>query len=329
MSNPLVSISCITFNHAPYLRECFEGFLMQKANFKFEVVVHDDASTDGTREIIEEYTAKYPDIFVPMYQTENQYSKGVRGMMVRFNFPRCKGIYIALCEGDDYWTDPLKLQKQIDFLEKNTDYGLVHADVNLFQLNQTLTYNGNSSFSNSRESNSKEELFNRLILGDYVIRTATVLFRKHLVKQMDNDTTFLMGDTPMWLNFSQVTKFKYIDEVFAVYRIMVESGSKSPNKKKLTRFRLSILEMQLYYLQKFNYPISSVLKKKYNRALYNYKLKFDTNYKPIYELFSPRFFERLRLCLINEIVFRKFFLVIDDIYISARTIYRKVRYTNP
>ena len=121
---PLVSISCITFNHAPYLRECFDGFLMQQTDFKFEVVVHDDASTDGTREVIEEYTAKYPDIFVPMYQTENQYSKGVRGMMARFNFPRCRGKYIALCEGDDYWIDPLKLQKQVDFLEANESFSI-------------------------------------------------------------------------------------------------------------------------------------------------------------------------------------------------------------
>ena len=118
---PMVSISCITYNHAPYIRECLDGFMMQKTNFAFEVLIHDDASTDGTADIIREYEAKYPDIIKPIYQTENQYSKGI-SPSASFNFPRAKGKYIALCEGDDYWTDPLKLQKQVDFLESHPDY---------------------------------------------------------------------------------------------------------------------------------------------------------------------------------------------------------------
>lgn len=121
--NPLVSISTITFNHAPYIRKCLDGFLIQKTNFGFEVLIHDDASTDGTEEIIREYEAKYPDIIKPLYEEENQWVKGRRGSAV-FNFPRAKGKYIALCEGDDYWIDPLKLQKQVDFLEANPEYVL-------------------------------------------------------------------------------------------------------------------------------------------------------------------------------------------------------------
>src|SRR5690554_4624359 len=125
MNNPLVSISCITYNHAPYIRQCLEGFLMQQCDFEYEILIHDDASTDGTSDIIREYQKKYPEIIKPIIQKENQWSQGVRGMMARFNFPRAKGKYIALCEGDDYWTDPLKLQKQVDFLEKNPNYSLV------------------------------------------------------------------------------------------------------------------------------------------------------------------------------------------------------------
>lgn len=122
MDKPLVSICSITYNHAPYIRQCLDGFLMQKTNFKYEIIIHDDASTDGTAEIIKEYVEKYPDLITPIFQTENQYSKGVRGMFPKFCFPRAKGKYIALCEGDDYWTDPLKLQKQVDFLEANPEY---------------------------------------------------------------------------------------------------------------------------------------------------------------------------------------------------------------
>src|SRR5690625_3999133 len=104
MNKQIVSISCITYNQSSYIRQCLDGFLMQKCNFKFEVLIHDDASTDNTADIIKEYQAKYPDIIKPIYQAENQYSKGVRGINIRFNFPRAQGKYIALCEGDDYWT---------------------------------------------------------------------------------------------------------------------------------------------------------------------------------------------------------------------------------
>lgn len=113
--NILVSISCITYNHEPYIRECLDGFIMQKTDFAFEVLIHDDASTDKTADIIREYEAKFPNLIKPIYQTENQFSKKVGSINAKFNYPRAKGKYIALCEGDDYWTDPLKLQKQVDF----------------------------------------------------------------------------------------------------------------------------------------------------------------------------------------------------------------------
>jgi len=126
MQKPFVSICCLAYNHEPYIRDCLDGFMIQQTNFDFEVLIHDDASTDKTAEIIREYEKKYPDIIKPIYQTENQYSKRV-GITRVFQFPRARGKYIAMCEGDDYWTDPLKLQKQVDFLESNPDYGLVHT----------------------------------------------------------------------------------------------------------------------------------------------------------------------------------------------------------
>jgi len=104
----VVSISCITYNHAPYIRQCLDGFVMQKTTFPFEILIHDDASTYGTPDIIREYEAKYPGLIKPIYQTENQHSKGVK-ISQTFNWPRARGKDIALCEGDDYWTDPYKL----------------------------------------------------------------------------------------------------------------------------------------------------------------------------------------------------------------------------
>lgn len=121
--DPLVSIRCTVYNHEPFLRQCLDGFVMQQTTFPFEAIVHDDASTDGSAAIIREYAEKYPDIIKPIYETENQHSKhdgSIGRIMDAAIHPSAK--YIALCEGDDYWTDPHKLQIQVDFLESHPDY---------------------------------------------------------------------------------------------------------------------------------------------------------------------------------------------------------------
>lgn len=174
-NNPIVvSISCITYNHAPFIRQCLDGFLMQQTNFAFEVLIHDDASTDGTTEIIKEYEARYPDVIKPIYEEENQWVKGRRGSAV-FNFPRARGKYIALCEGDDYWTDPLKLQKQVDFLEKNPDY--VMCSHRFYQLNQStgdITDDWYGMLLNNVHYNSDTIIS----FKEWYTQPVTILFRK-------------------------------------------------------------------------------------------------------------------------------------------------------
>lgn len=118
-----VSIKCAVYNHEQYIRQCLDGIVMQKTNFCFEAIVHDDASTDSSAAIIREYAEKYPHIIKPIYETENQYSKR-DGSLTRIMNAACKGKYIAVCEGDDYWIDPLKLQKQVDFMEAHPNYSL-------------------------------------------------------------------------------------------------------------------------------------------------------------------------------------------------------------
>ncbi len=128
-SEIVVSVICNAYNHEPYIAQCLESMVMQKTNFAYEVLVHDDASTDKTADIIREYEQKYPDIIKPIYQTENQYSKG-SGMVGKIQFSRVKGRYIAFCEGDDYWTDPLKLQKQFDAMEAHPEVDIcAHAAI--------------------------------------------------------------------------------------------------------------------------------------------------------------------------------------------------------
>ena len=125
----MVSVVCNAYNHERYIAQCLDGFVMQKTNFPFEVLVHDDASTDKTADIIREYEKKYPHLIKPVYQTENQYSKGG---IARFQYPRAQGKYIAVCEGDDYWTDPLKLQKQYDAMEAHPEVDMcAHAAIEM------------------------------------------------------------------------------------------------------------------------------------------------------------------------------------------------------
>lgn len=177
-SAPLVSIVCLAYNHEPYIRQCLDGFVMQKTNFRFEALVHDDASTDGTADIIREYAAKYPDIIKPIYQTENQYQKKV-GILKTFLFPRATGKYIAMCEGDDYWTDPLKLQKQVDFLEANPVYSMCFTRCQFY-------------YERDKEM---REIYPLSIINDGVItlshfisgceipQTLTVLFRREILEK--------------------------------------------------------------------------------------------------------------------------------------------------
>lgn len=120
---PLVSIVCITFNHERYIRDALNGFLMQKTDYPFEILIHDDASTDNTADIIRDYERRYPQLIKPIYQTENQYSKGIK-ISPTFNFPRAQGQYIALCEGDDFWTCCDKLSRQVSFLRQNPNVSL-------------------------------------------------------------------------------------------------------------------------------------------------------------------------------------------------------------
>lgn len=142
-SHILVSICCITYNHAPFVGKAIEGFLMQEPPMGvskdepwYEILIHDDASTDGTTEIIKEYAAKYPDKIFPLYETENQYKKvGTAGIDL-FNYNRAHGKYIAYCEGDDCWMDSHKLQKQVDFMESHHDYSVCFHDFRNYDVNK-------------------------------------------------------------------------------------------------------------------------------------------------------------------------------------------------
>lgn len=208
--NPLVSICCLTYNHAPYIRDAIEGFLMQKTNFPVEILIHDDASTDGTADIIREYEAKYPDIIKPIYQKENQYSKGVRISCV-YQFPRARGKYIALCEGDDYWTDPYKLQKQVDFLEANLEYaGCAHQTM--------VIYENIKKESHEFKINVPEIITINDLLSTRIFHTSSFIFKSEIIRNNSLPNNVTAGDRALFLLVSSFGKIKFMNEPMAIYR---------------------------------------------------------------------------------------------------------------
>ena len=123
-NNPVVSIICLTYNQEEFVRDCLDGFLAQKTDFPIEILIYDDASTDSTPEIIREYAEKRPDVFKPTFYTTNNYSQGLGFVGLYTGIKEARGKYVAYCEGDDYWTDPCKLQKQVAFLDANPQFAI-------------------------------------------------------------------------------------------------------------------------------------------------------------------------------------------------------------
>lgn len=242
---PLVSICCITYNHAPYIRQCLDGFLMQKTNFPLEVIINDDCSTDGTTDIIREYELKYPNIIKPIYHDENLYSKGIRGMFATFCFPKARGKYIALCEGDDYWIDVFKLQKQIEYLEKHSDCGLVHTYVEYVN-----TYNQTISPPTDFYEKINMRIFDGFIWGYYLrnsgfILTCSSCFRKELLKD-----EIILFDHGLFMSIARQKKIYCLREKTVAYRRNPEGAMMTQNKDHFMRLTSRTRLLQLYYYYK-------------------------------------------------------------------------------
>ena len=225
---PTVSIRCITYNHELYISQALDGFLMQETTFPFEIVVHDDASTDKTAVIIREYEEKYPKIVKPIYETENQYYKPGNPLGKIMN-NACKGKYIARCEGDDYWTDAHKLQIQVDFLEAHPDYSMCCSDAVILKQQKCLNwtcYNKDIDIPTT----------NMILGGGSFIQTCTLVYRRTLLNNYpDCCTQCHVGDYPLQIWAALNGKVRFFSKKMGAYRYLSAGSwtSKQQEEKHL------------------------------------------------------------------------------------------------
>lgn len=211
---PMVSVCCTTYQHVNFIRDAIEGFISQRTNFPIEIIIRDDASTDGTAQIVAEYAERYPAIIRPILNTENMFRKlGMSPMLDCMSF--AQGKYIALCEGDDYWTDPAKLQKQVDFLEANPEYVLTGGYAKqIFQSENFQVVHDKPRY------NSSFDFDTGFLFCENPLSTLTACFRNNVIKEFPDIYLYgAGGDRRLYMLLSQHGKCRYVHEALGVYRI--------------------------------------------------------------------------------------------------------------
>ena len=277
MKNIMVSISCLTYNQEKFVADALDSFIMQKVDFEYEILIHDDASTDKTADIIRTYEERYPHLINVIYQSENTYSKGAK--ICEFNQFRARGKYIAICEGDDYWTDPYKLQKQVEYMESHPSCSLcVHAGYKVnenkeLQKKHVRPNIGDKEFSIHEIISSGGRLF---VTNSVLYRTDLVLTRPRFFELSP------VGDYPLMILLALQGSVYYIDTYMSAYRVGVE-GSWSErtysNPEKAIRHFERTLEMLEELNQYTNHQYIESIDLRKNQVLFNMNLiqnKFDT-----------------------------------------------------
>ena len=226
MNHPLVSVIITSYNHEKYIRQAIEGCLAQKTSFDYDIIIHDDASTDQTANIIREYTKAFPEKIIPILQNENQWSKGVNKFS-DFILPTSKGKYLARCEGDDYWIDPKKLEKQVSVMEKDPDIIMCFtATLREFVRNNRKKIPWRY-YRLSRYVPTKHAILRGGEMSDLV----STMIRKEIYQDIPEwYHQFPAGDVALNLLAATRGKIFYLDEITAVYRAGVND---SATRKKL------------------------------------------------------------------------------------------------
>lgn len=284
----MVSVFCATYNHEKYIRKALEGFVAQKTTFSFEVLINDDASTDRTADIIREYEKKYPNIIKAIYQRENQYSQEI-SIIRRFLLPIARGIYFAYCEGDDFWIDPLKLQKQFDYMEKHPECSLcAHRAV----WNSIIPGDEGQRLFPEQDwarDYSTEEIIGH---GGLIFSTNSIFLRRETYETFPN--SFLMSwvdDYPLMIYASMCGKCHCMQDVMSVYNRGVEGSYTAKflaNREFRIQQNLSRIEMFRNIDKYSNYRYTKALQKRIRHSeyhIYKHTGEIKNSLRPEYEEF--------------------------------------------
>ena len=243
---PMVSVCCMAYNQAHLIRDALDAFLMQKTSFNFEILVSDDASTDGTTEILREYERRHPGIVKPIIHQENQYRKTGEYPLIHL-YRAAKGKYIAECDGDDYWTDPKKLQKQVDFLEANPDYAMCHHPYDIH--NKVRQGSETATVVKGPGKDPKDYTAIELIgySGDgHGIGLCTRMFRNRYSAETAGIEA-MAGDYAMNVFMGTIGKCKFLPDIApSVYRRMNGSNSWSSLPPDEMKRRTELMQRRIY-----------------------------------------------------------------------------------
>ncbi len=275
MEQPKVIVWCLTYNQKDFIRDALDGFVMQKTSFPFEVVVHDDASTDGTTDIVVDYAQKFPDIITPMVEQENQWQKGgLKHIIDIMNDKHRRAQYIAFCEGDDYWTDPQKLQRQVDFLDSHPDYSMCfHSAKKKYETDAKAWIDCEHIQDKDYDATD--------VFVNWTVPTASVLCRKEAMDfyaNLKHPERIQNYDIFIILSCAMIGKIRGMHEQMSVYRIQGEGLTY--NKEALIRCTMN--NPGHFMTLKENFPI--------------------VDSKPVDDTISKVFFER---ALIQETLRQK------------------------
>ncbi len=272
---PLVTVCLATYNHICYLRQCLDSIFSQKVNFPYEVLIHDNASSDGTQDMIREYAAQYPDRVRTMLQQVNQQSQGIKSFYTLMR--NARGTYIALIEGDDYWTDPQKLQKQADYMEQHPGCTLcVHAAVTVDGENHVLQ-------KILRPAECSRDLTAQEVIGKSGwFATASMVLRRNAVQQLPNFYFHApVGDYPLSAHLAMNGSVHYIDAFMSAYRINISGSWTSTVCGSRKKYRQHMEEMNKMFAEidsetdgQYHETLSGVLlKREFDLAVLNDDLK--------------------------------------------------------
>lgn len=272
-AEPMVAIHCCAYNHESYIRDALEGFVNQKVKFSIIAIVHDDASSDSTAEIIREYHSRFPQIIYPIFEKENQYSKPgkpLRKIMENAIIKTC-AKYVAYCEGDDYWTDPLKLQKQVDFLESHPEYSMCVTNataIKQFGERVILPFN-------LGDCDCDISMKDLIVKGGGCCSTNTLLIRMDKYKEyVAKDLQFHVGDYPMQMYMGHVGKVRFLSDNTAVYRFEHPGSWTGKDLKKNLKEKEEIAKKTCQLLLKMDevmsFAYSDIIVSYVNRLMYDF-----------------------------------------------------------